>query len=243
MGPTFRILTILLLAMSWHSVHAQRFSIESPLLKTTTSVDIERVGNATAATSVYYLTDGAKLLDSGYLERLKSLHLAGKIPAAYYVFVGSVDETDGVDKRNRYFFCNPHYRSFFEKEVLPRVEKTIGKTFEPTQRGLIGISFGGLNAAWFAAKSEAFVQYALLSPVTYPCNELGAAISFSTNTALKIYISTGTNDAETYAEPLRRLFEGKRYRVHFEKTKGGHDFENWAGQLETLFRFFNVAHP
>ena len=215
--------------------------IDSPILGTKTRIEVFHLGAEESITSIMYFTDGEKLLNAGYLERLQTLFKAGKIPPVYLAFVSSVDLKDNVDKRNTYFFCNPDYLSFFEKEVLPQTEQLIGKSFLSTDRTLVGISFGGLNGAWFSAKSSAFQNYALLSPVTYPCKTVIADITFSENERLNIYISTGVNDAENYVGPLQSIYKSKGYNIHSEKTNGGHDFENWARQLETLFTFF--YHP
>ncbi|WP_435625343.1 alpha/beta hydrolase-fold protein [Flagellimonas sp.] len=215
--------------------------IDSPILGTKTKIEVFHLGAAESITSIMYFTDGEKLLKAGFMERLQTLFKAGKIPPVYLAFVSSVDLKDNIDKRNTYFFCNPDYLDFFEKEVLPQTEQLIGKSFISANRTLVGISFGGLNGAWFSAKSNAFQNYALLSPVTYPCKTVIADISFSQNERLNIYISTGVNDAENYVGPLQSIYKSKGYNIHSEKTAGGHDFENWAGQLETLFTFF--YHP
>jgi len=63
---------------------------------------------------------------------------------------------------------------------------------------LIGISFGGLNAAFFAAKSNYFNGLAILSPITYPCADLNQTLVFSTYQNYKVYLSTGKVGAEHY---------------------------------------------
>ncbi len=216
----------------------KEFTIDSPVLGTKTKVSVHHFGIEESITSIMYFTDGKKVLNAGFLERMQTLFKAGRIPSVYLVFVNSVDLKDNTDKRNDYFFCNPDYLEFFEDEVLPKTEKIIGKSFRSEQRTLLGISFGGLNAAWFSAKSNAFQNYALLSPVTYPCKKVITDINFSKNEGLNIYISTGKNDAEHYVEVLERMYLLKGYKTHLEKTNGGHDFENWAGQLERIFTFF-----
>ncbi|MEM6893824.1 MAG: alpha/beta hydrolase-fold protein [Bacteroidota bacterium] len=215
----------------------QRFVVDSKILNTKTEVHIFQTGNAEEIESVIYFTDGEKLLQAGIEKRLNALFKTGKIPAAYLVFVSAVDLNDAIDKRNTYFFCNPDYLDFFENELLPKAETTIGKSFVPEQRGLVGISFGGLNAAWFSAKATSFTKYALLSPVTYPCKKVIEEITFSKNDDLKVFISTGKNDAEHYVGPLTSIYNAKGYEIHTEKTQGGHDFDNWAGQLELVFNF------
>ncbi|MEO1436841.1 MAG: alpha/beta hydrolase-fold protein, partial [Bacteroidota bacterium] len=133
-----------------------RLVLESEPLNTQTEVWIHQLQKSKAGEQILYFTDGRKLLDQGYLDHLEALSRAGKMSASYLVFVGTVDLKDQVDKRNDYFFCNPSYVDFFEQELIPRVEDTIGRSFQAEDRALIGVSFGGLNAAWFSAKSRTF---------------------------------------------------------------------------------------
>ena len=215
----------------------QQLVVDSKILNTKTEIEIFQLGDLDGIESVIYFTDGEKLLQAGIKKRLAALFKAGKIPPAYVVFVSAVDLNDGVDRRNTYFFCNPDYLDFFENELLPQAERTIGKAFTPNERGLVGISFGGLNAAWFSAKSNSFIKYALLSPVTYPCKKVIEEITFSKNEDLKLFVSTGKNDAERYVKALVNIYETKGYEIQSISTQGGHDFENWASQLKLIFNF------
>ncbi|MEO1485525.1 MAG: alpha/beta hydrolase-fold protein [Bacteroidota bacterium] len=230
-------LLFLLLHLFTTNCLGQQLVVDSKILNTKTEVEILPLGNADDIKSALYFTDGEKLLGAGVAKRLHTLFKAGKIPPAYLVFVSAIDLNDSIDKRNTYFFCNPDYLDFFENELLPHVEKTIGKAFTPDERGLVGISFGGLNAAWFSAKSTSFTKYALLSPVTYPCKKVIQEITFSRNDGLKLFISTGKNDAEHYVEELVKIYQTKEYEIHSERTQGGHDFKNWASQFELMLNF------
>ncbi len=189
---------------------------------------------------IVYVTDGKKFIKNGSLSLIKKLSSEGKIPKAFYVFVSTIDPKTGNDYRNNYFFNNPKYIAFFEEELIPTIEKSFGQTFNPKDRSLIGISFGGLNGAYFSAKSSAFKNFGLLSPVTYPKKEeLIRDISFSKNKDLNIFLSTGTNDAESYFNDLYTIYTSKNYTIKTLETKGGHDFKNWNRQLEEIFNFLN----
>jgi len=188
---------------------------------------------------IIYITDGQKMIDNGALERIKQLTTANKIPDAYYVFVSTIDEVTHEDKRDTYFFCNADYVQFFEEELIPRVEGPLSRKGNSSHRSLVGISFGGLNAAYFSGKTALFQNYALLSPITYPCDGAIKAIVFSGNKNLRIILTTGTNDAENYISALYHTYASKGYEVEKFSTKGSHDFENWNGQLERVLNFLN----
>ncbi|MEL6256488.1 MAG: alpha/beta hydrolase-fold protein [Bacteroidota bacterium] len=188
---------------------------------------------------IHYFTDGRKVIENGGLQKIKKLIQKNAIPASTYVFVSSQDPDSKEDFRNEYFFNNPDYIHFFREELIPEVEDRLQKNFESAMRSLIGISFGGLNAAYFSAESRLFKNYALLSPVTYPRPALSQYIAFSQNTDLKIFISTGKNDAERYVGPLKELYESKNYEIEVNKTQGGHDFDNWNRQWGRLLNFLS----
>ena len=185
---------------------------------------------------VVYVTDGKKFINNGSLDKIKKLTASGKIRPAFYVFTSTIDPSSGKDHRNEYFFTNPSYIDFFEKELIPAIEKNMNG-MKPEKRTLIGISFGGLNAAYFSAKSTHFKNFGVLSPITYPRKKVYQDISFSQNKNLKIYISSGKNDAETYTQDLVELYREKDYQLDVRYTEGAHDFDNWNSQLAQMLQF------
>lgn len=237
--PQMKIVTVtlcclVLITASW----GQRASIQSDILGTETTYFIFRMGHDSLAKNIIYFTDGGKLHDNKYRDSLTVLHQKGSIPPGYYVFISTIDNRTQAEMRNDYFFCNPRYVAFFEKELLPEVEGTIGKKFTPDKRLLVGISFGGLNAAWFSAKSEAFKNFALLSPITYPCPSITESIVFSSFTQRRIFISTGINDAENYVASLEKIYHTKGWELQTLDTDGGHDHFNWIRQLAIFLTYF-----
>lgn len=194
-----------------------------------------------------YLTDGEKLIQNGALEEIIRLSNENKIQAATYVFVSTLDVNDpSIDYRNDYFFGNPSYLEFFKSELIPMIEAHLEKEekhfniqFEAQNRVLVGVSFGALNAAYFSAKSDnLFQNYALLSPITYPYKQLLQDIVFSKNENLTIFLSSGTWDAEKYVEELVQIYKTKGHQIQTIQTDGGHDFENWNQQWETVLSSF-----
>lgn len=193
---------------------------------------------------IVYLTDGAKLIEHGSLERIRQLSSDGEIGPAYFVFVSSLDPSDpAIDHRNEDFFCNPDFLQCFEEELIPAVEASLPVAFEAKDRLLVGVSFGGLNAACFAAQSRAFHNYALLSPVCYPRPQVFEAIAFSRNPSLRIFLSTGRHDAEQDVENLAALFRRRGDEVRVHVTTGGHDFANWNEQWTVCLKMFLPSEP
>ncbi|MEL7124063.1 MAG: alpha/beta hydrolase-fold protein [Bacteroidota bacterium] len=180
-----------------------------------------------------YMLDGKKMIENGLIETIKKVNETSESKAYRYIFVSSI--VNGKDKREDYFSCNPSYVSFFEDELIPLIEKD---TIYEKKRALMGASFGGLCAAYFATKSQAFTHYVLLSPITYLCKDLHTQLAFSKNIGLNIYISSGKNDAERYVRSLVKGLQAQQHTITEVTTERGHDFENWKSQLGQIIEFF-----
>lgn len=213
------------------------FVLDSKILSKKISITTYIASSDDENIPMVYITDGQKMIENSALDRIKKLTAQGKIPKAYYVFISTIDAATNEDKRNTYFFCNDDYVRFFEEELIATIEGH--RT--PKQRSLIGVSFGGLNTAYFSGKTVLFQNYALLSPITYPRKEALSSIAFSENKDLQIFISTGTNDAENYVEALYQLYTSKGFQVKKMKTEGTHDFDNWNSQWEEVMNFLNAT--
>lgn len=193
---------------------------------------------------VVYLTDGEQWLAEGLAATLDSL-LGGLSPepaATRLVYVSAVDPASGANVRQTDFFANPAYYAFFRDRLLPAVEADLPADLSPADRSLVGISFGGLSAAFFSAQPDApFGHYALLSPVTYPRPEVLEALAFARSGPSRVYLSTGTHDAEAYVDPLAAMYRGLGWPVVEVRTDGAHDYANWRGQLPRLAAWLDAA--
>lgn len=208
-------------------------SIESKILKRT--IDVLTIDyNDKKSSPIFYLTDGKKMIDNGTASMIDSLTNMGLIPESKFIFVSTIDPKTKKDYRKEYFFCNEDYALFFEDELIPLIE---GNVRLDQERYLIGVSFGGMNAAFFAAKTNFFKGFAILSPITYPCEEINQNLIFSKNENYKIYISTGQSDAENYIESLLPILKLKTSKIKLINTKGGHDFKNWNNQMIDIINF------
>ncbi len=217
--------------------HPESMIIESEILSRQLRFQIYDANEQVVEKPIIYLTDGQKMINHKVIPLLTELTESGRIRPAYYVFLSSIDPVTEVDYRNEYFFCNADHLRFFEQEFMPFVERQLPGTFSVEDRSLIGISFGGMNAAYFSAHATTFTGFGLLSPVTYPCQSLAQDIAFSANQNLNIYLSTGRNDAESYIDLLEPVYQAKDYRIQVVRTAGKHDFANWNQQWEDLVNF------
>jgi len=188
---------------------------------------------------IYYFTDGRKWIKGAGRDSLMAL----KDQHAMLIFVSSLDVDDpALDHRETDFFCNPAYADFFHHTLIPHVEKRVHLIEGFSKRILVGISFGGLNAAYFSSLEQSpFTGFALLSPITYPCPDIHTRIMLAQATDRKIFLSTGKYDAEKYIRPLTAIYRGKGHDLTVLQTEGHHEFKNWLGQLAELWAFFGVS--
>ena len=240
MKTAFLLFPFLLQALSL-CAQPEPLTIVNKHLGTSVSVVLADLSGGNTGCPVIYFTDGQKLIDNGFLTEIERLTAAGEAPPAHYVFVSTVDPASGADLRNDYFFANPDYLAFFTEELLPAAEAKLDYPVTPADRSLVGISFGGLNAAWFAAKDAPFWNYGLLSPITYPHDKLNQDIVFGPSAGQRIFISTGQDDAERYVDELLGLYRNRDFVIKEVRTTGSHDFANWRGQLPALFQFLTPS--
>ncbi len=215
--------------------------INNPNSSAIVEIYLRPAPNSSGHAAVHYFTDGKKLLDYDFLDTLLVVEERLQIEPAHWIFISTIDPTTGIDHRNEYFFCNPDYLQFIDSIVIPAVEERLDVSSKPSDRSLIGLSFGGLNAAYFSASSQSFQNFALLSPVTYPCPTVERKILFSENADLRVWLSTGRNDAERYVETLAAAYRGKDFEIEILETDGGHDFANWRQQLAAVLLFLETG--
>ena len=150
-----------------------------------------------------YITDGRTFLESTNADKLiYDLFEENISTAAITVFVHAIDAHDNtLNRRNEQFFCNDDYLAFYEKELIPSIDKTYPTLTSNHKRTIMGFSFGGLNALHFALKgSDSFGNIAALSPITYPCPDIHQKFILADKKPIRIFMSTGKNDAENYTE-------------------------------------------
>ena len=168
---------------------------------------------------------------------------SGLIEPLVVVFLDSrnPDELD-ENRRTTEFMCNTKYAGFFANELIPAISKEQPVSLSREDRVILGVSFGGLNAACFGlALSELFSGIAMQSPasgkhldVVRELYEERAALP------LKVFISVGTRNDNTGAvKHFDKTLENKGYDVTFIKVHGTHDWKNWTPLIDdVLLTFF-----
>ena len=191
-----------------------------------------------------YVTDGAWYLEQGQMKSvLDEMIAAGRIEPVIAVFVDARDpDRLGTNRRNRQLICKLDYASFFSTELVPRIDATYPTRASPASRTILGVSFGGLNAACFGLSiPHVFSNLAMQSPASGEMLRL-VADEYRRNERrpLRMFLSVGTrNDNTDDGRRFRRVLEDKGYPLVYFEVSQGHNWNNWCPLLpDVLVTFF-----
>ena len=220
--------------------------------------------NAAAEPALVVFNDGGGYLDRDGAVRaaavLDTLANAGEIAPTVAVFVnpgaldGDLDPEAAMAQRSvEYDTVDDRYATFLETDVLPFVERAVGRTLtrDPARRTICGISSGGIcafNAAWH--RPDLFARVishcgsftAIRGGHNYP-----SMVRRTRRKAIRVFLQSGVNDADIVigSWPLANQtmaaalgFAG--YDFRFEFGDGGHNLRHggalFADTLRWLWR-------
>ena len=144
-----------------------------------------------------YMTDGQWYIKSGKMVKELNRQIAkGAIKPVIAVFVDNRDPDNlRKNRRNQQFFCNPDYVKFFTNELVPTITDNYPASQARNDRVILGLSFGGLNAACFGLMAHpTFGGIAMQSPATHPIPKLFEVYASEETRPVKIFFSTGTQN-------------------------------------------------
>jgi len=197
--------------------------------------------------SVIYLTDGQSYIESGEFHLvLDKLIEENKIEPIMAVFIDPRDPDNlSINRRNYEFFCNEKYIEFVNLELIKTIEQQYKVTTDPQNRVMMGLSFGGLNAACFGLLSHhTFRNLVMQSPAMHPIPNINQIYQNSPPPPLNVYLSTGTiNDGEKKTQRFKRMLKSTGHQVKFKSTKQGHNWRNWKPMLDNILLYFFSTKP
>ena len=153
---------------------------------------------------VLYVTDGQSYIERGDMHRVVDELIDGaKIDPVIVVFVDARDPDNlRINRRAQQFFCNRNYLDFYVEELVPAIEHEYPVAQDRDSRSILGLSFGGLNAACFGAHGgETFSGIGMQSPANHPVPELLPLYEELPLLPLRVFLSTGTPNDNTEANP------------------------------------------
>ncbi|MEO1055269.1 MAG: alpha/beta hydrolase-fold protein [Bacteroidota bacterium] len=194
--------------------------------------------------SVIYLADGQWYISEGDMPNIMDELISKKqIKPLIAVFIDNRDPHNlSNNRRNSQFLCNEKYVQFAANELVPHIDKTYKTAARADARAIMGLSFGGLNAAYFGLKAnDTFGKTGMQSPALHPCPSVYTAYQKKEILPLQIYLSTGSsNDTEVGTRKLKRILDAKGYDFEYKEVNQGHNWSNWKPLIDdVLIYFFN----
>jgi len=191
---------------------------------------------------VMFLTDGHNYLRRGNMDSvLDELINTERISPVISVFVDPRNPDNLEDnRRRRQFLCNEDYLIFFIDELIPAIEESYPVIKNREGRTIMGLSFGGTNAACFGLMGyNIFSGIAMHSPANHPIPNLLPAYQSVPRLPLKIFLSTGTPNDNTRANrDFHEILKAKQYPMKYIEVNEGHNWDNWGQLLDDAMIFY-----
>lgn len=189
-----------------------------------------------------YVTDGQWYLNQGQLHKELDKQIeSGAIKPIIAVFIDSQNPDNlRQNRRNQQFFCNTDYANFFKDELVPAISANYKASSNREDRVILGMSFGGLNAACFGVTAtETFKGIAMQSPAMHPVPKLYDFYRNSPTKSLNIFFSIGTQNDNTQAgREFKKILEEKNYELSYIEVPYGHSWKNWKPLLDDVLLYF-----
>jgi len=197
-----------------------------------------------SALPVFYVTDGSEYLDhrlGNMTLVLDNLIAEKRIQPIRVVFVDARDPANlAVNRRMQEMSLNANYLEFFSDELIPEVEGKSASALSG-QRGIMGTSLGGLNAAYFAFKRpDLFTKVGIQSPAFWFKQEI-FDMAVQSTAKYTVSMTAGTiYDTSTEAEKMKAILDNKRIPCSYIEVPEGHSWGNWKNLLVNIL---TVLYP
>lgn len=160
------------------------------------------------------------------------------------MIVGLLQARDRLEE----YAAHPHHARFIMEDVLPMLERRYPLFQSPSQRGLMGASFGGVAALSTAWRNQGGFGRMLLQSGSFAFTDIGhhrrgpafdPVVKFMNNfrerpglPAQKLYITCGTYESLIYENrSLIPLLQASGMVVKYVEARDGHNWENWRDRL------------
>ncbi|SDW82635.1 Enterochelin esterase [Lutibacter oricola] len=192
---------------------------------------------------VIYINDGFNYIRHGKTQKvLDSLISYGAIKPIIAVFLEPKDAFNLKNNiRQNLFLCNSDFVDFFTKEFIPSIEKRYPVSNHKNDRAILGVSFGGLAAAYIANKAPNHFKYiAMQSPAFHPCRDIYRSYNTNPKRNFKMFMSYGTGkDTEKQDIPMINILNKKGYELKVRRIEGGnHKWNVWKKQIDEILIYF-----
>ena len=128
-----------------------------------------------------------------------------------------------------------------KQELIPGIESTYSVSENAEDRAIIGTSFGGLAATYFAfSRPDIFGNTCIQAPAYWYREDIYDLVRNSSATDLNIFMSVGTaGDNTVEARLMRDIFMKKGLDFTYKEVNEGHSWGAWSTQMDEVFiQFF-----
>ena len=203
--------------------------------------------NAVKPLPELYITDGQSYLGAGNMVKVLDSEIEdGNIVPISAIFIDSRDpDYPEETRRNSQFMCNARYAKFFVGELMPQISARWTKADSDTWRGLMGVSFGGINAACFGMMMPGVFQVLIMhSPASAEHLDVVNSLYMEKPAHSSAFFVShgGAEDNAAAAERFVQTLRDKGYPVRLVANDGGHDWDNWAPLIDDSLRAFAGTH-
>ena len=189
---------------------------------------------------IMYVTDGYEYLHPkmGNMSAiLDQLIAAKKISPIIVVFV---DHREPVNRSNnrrmKEMSLNADYLKFFTDELVPHVERDLKVSGQASNRGIMGTSLGGLNAAYFAfTRPDVFRLSGIQSPSFYTQPKIYQICDSPESPKIKVSMTSGIiNDASSGTRKMKAILENNACVYFYKEVNEGHSWGNWRNLIDDI---------
>ena len=191
-----------------------------------------------------YVTDGHEYL-ADYAGAMPivmdNLIAEEKIRPAIAVFIDPRDPDSGFNKRQELYLGGQEFAfvRFVAEELISEIDATYRTGTHPSDRTILGTSFGGFNSAVFGAalgnlepEYYFFQNIAMQSP-WLPDELIEVYRDFSLQ-PLNIFLSGGTLNDDGFSDEMAAALAASGYSFEYLKVNEGHSWGAWRGQLDEV---------
>jgi enterochelin esterase-like enzyme len=194
----------------------------------------------TQAYPLVVVNDGQEYVSAGnMIHVLDNLINEGSIEPVVGVFVPPVDRTAEYAEEKQEL-----YTLFLVEELLPWLESTHRLRTAPTERAIVGSSYGGNISLWVGLKHpDVFGKVGAFS--SFVEEDILTGFSAGVPLELKIYLNHGIYDhLDPIHESLEQflpILEARQYDFLYEEYPEGHNYGFWRAHLDDMLRYLFPA--
>jgi enterochelin esterase-like enzyme len=193
---------------------------------------------------IVYVTDGYEYMHDrmgNMITVLDNLIHLGKIKPVIAIFI---DHREPVNRSNnrrmQELAMNEKYLQYMTDELIPVIRKNYSVTSDPMHTAILGMSMGGLSAAYFAfSKPQIFGLAGIQSPAFWFKPEIYTLCDNPENPPIKIFMTTGLiNDAEEGSRKMKAILEKNTCNYQYKEVNQGHSWGNSRDLIDDILVYF-----